>query len=278
MSTTTFYPDPHPESTSVDGQVGRINVDESWSAIRGGVGNFSDDNAVARSLFISSSATNNQWDNFFRLIFLFDTSIIPDADSIDSGEISFYGFAGKSDIFSQSWVVCNSNPNFNTFLATSDYSNLGLTELSSTRITNASWNDGAYNDFTLNSAGLTAIDATGVSKFGSCMSGDFDDSEPAWQNDLSDYMSCYMADEPGTSKDPKLVITHTAPIDIDITPDPATSVATSFGPVIILGLPPHQPGASKVVHSPDSAPRVLMSDRTSSVVHSSNAPSKIIKR
>jgi hypothetical protein len=43
-------------------------------------------------------------------------------------------------------------------------------------------------------------------------------------------------------------------------------------------VPPHDHSASQVVQSPDSPPRVIMSDRESSIVHSSDAPSKIIKR
>ena len=43
QSTSTFYPDAHTETTSVDGYASRQYVDESWSTIHSSTGNASAD-------------------------------------------------------------------------------------------------------------------------------------------------------------------------------------------------------------------------------------------
>ncbi len=94
-TTSTFYPDADPESTSVDGLVGRANVAvSSWGDIRDGDGTYVEDSAVTNRLFdFDSSFTTDKWSKILRGIHLFDTSAIPDTDTIDSATLSFYGQA-----------------------------------------------------------------------------------------------------------------------------------------------------------------------------------------
>lgn len=94
-TTSTFYPDADPESTSVDGIVARTNIGVSlWGDLRDGAGTYVVDTDVANSLFhLDSSFVTNKWSKILRGIHLFDTSAISDTDTIDSATLSFYGQA-----------------------------------------------------------------------------------------------------------------------------------------------------------------------------------------
>ena len=79
------------------------------------------------------------------------------------------------------------------------------------RITIASWSTAGYNNFTLNAAGISNINKTGASWFGTRLSGDFDNSEPVYSASLIARVNIYLADNTGTTNDPKLVVIHTTP-------------------------------------------------------------------
>jgi hypothetical protein len=89
-TTSIFYPDANPESSSVDGQVGRES-DQTFSAMRTATGNSGNDaGAEANAGRIEASATSDQYASMFRGIFTFDTSSLPDTDSISAATFSFY--------------------------------------------------------------------------------------------------------------------------------------------------------------------------------------------
>ena len=69
--------------------------------------------------------------------------------------------------------------------------------------------DSQYNDFALNAAGLSNISKTGVTKMGSCLTNDADNSAPSWGSAHDNYVDINFADA-GSNK-PKLVITYTIP-------------------------------------------------------------------
>jgi len=211
-TTSTFYPDPDPETNTVDGWVNR-SLAESWTNKRNGAGNEAADNATSSFwIGLMANASPPNWENMIRGIAGFNTSSIPDSDPVTSATLSIYG-SSKVDNFSQSVVVDRNIPSSNTSLANSDYNigNWDGVEQATNRITIASWDTAGYNDFTLNSTGKNNIDKTGNSWFGLRGSGDFDNSEPthpggaAWMQAQG-----YHADESGTTKDPKLVVVHGA--------------------------------------------------------------------
>lgn len=213
-TTSTFYPDPNPETTTVDGRTYQQyggGTGQVWATIRAAAGNGAADSGTgdeyASGLY--SGPTSGLWNTIYRSIFLFDTSSIPDTDTISAATLSFYGFVGTINNFSQSVVPVSSNPASNTGLANSDHSTLGNTAFAS-GITYGSWSTAGYNDFSLNASGISNISQTGVSKFGLRCSGDQSDTEPTWAADTFAIGGCYYADETGTSKDPKLVVVHAA--------------------------------------------------------------------
>ena len=210
-TTDTFYPNPNPETTSVDGIMART-TDGTWTEVRTGIGESSSDTLLLGSFRLQSAATTNVWSELDRAIFGFDTSSIPDTDTIDSATVSFYG-SSRTDNFSQSIVLDRRVPTSPTAITTGDYNLSGwnVVEQATGRITIASWSITGYNDFTLNATGLSNISKTGVSWYGLRLSADFDNSEPTWAASLNANINVYFADQTGTDKDPKLVVVHTAP-------------------------------------------------------------------
>lgn len=215
-TTSTFYPDPDPESTTVDGSVaqdyGAEGNGQTWATIRGAAGNDHQDASTNREIFqTAADNSGNKWLSMYRGVFLFDTSSIGDTDTKDSGTFSINGTTtGYLDNFNQSVVLTNSAPDSNTDLVNGDYNNDMATEYNSARLDVTSWNQSGYNDWTLNATALTAISATGVSKLGTRGSGDFDNAEPTWAASTTARVFGNYADLAGTTSDPKLVIVHTA--------------------------------------------------------------------
>ena len=101
-TTSTFYPDPDTETTSVDGYVWRDAVDETWSAIHDAAdGTFSSDTGSGINVNLSTNATSNHWDRMGRGFILFDTSSIPDTDAVTSAT-----FSARSRVIETSSFFC----------------------------------------------------------------------------------------------------------------------------------------------------------------------------
>ena len=212
-TTTTVYPDPDPESTTVDGGVARLDEGggKSFGDIRGGAGTSATPSSSNATPFdITSTSTTNEWSRIQRGIYLFDTSSISADDTISSGTLSLYG-NDKTDAYTSSLIIVDSTPASNTDIVSADYSQLGTTDQAAA-ITHADASTSAYNDFTLNATGRGNIaQGSGVSKFGGR---DFYDDEgtsgPTWQSAARSYFSHWFAEDSGTSRDPKLVVVHAA--------------------------------------------------------------------
>ncbi len=209
LTTSTFYPDPDVETTTVDGRVERSGVNETWSTIRGGAGNGHTDTATATdACWMYMTSTSNQFGTLERAIYLFDTSAIPDTDTVSSATLSIYG-TGKDDPtgLSPSLNITASNPASNTDLVNSDYQNVSDTTFA-TAIGYSSYATTGYNNFTLNASGISAIAKTGVSKFAMRNVFDISNTSPTWSSNKWWGFSGAYADQTGTSSDPKLVVEH----------------------------------------------------------------------
>lgn len=219
-TTSTFYPDPNPESTSVDGKVGvqlGLGIGITWSALVGHVGTFGeDDGATYSAVYIRSDNVSDKWRRLYRSVYLFDTSSIPDGDVINSGTFHSHGISKADNLgISPNINIYSSAPASNTALVAGDFDSLGSTAFS-TAITFSNWLTTGYNNFVLNANGLAAISKTGVSKFG-LRNANYDaaDSAPSWSSNLVSQFSNYWAEESGTSKDPKLVVVHSSVVSIN---------------------------------------------------------------
>lgn len=212
MAEETFYPDAHPETSTVDGVVYHQVADQTWAQIRDGAGTHADDSGAAPSApEIKANGATNEWFRIMRLILLFDTSSIPDDAIITGAILSLYGKGKRDDAgWTPSIGIYSSAPASDTELVAGDYDSLGTTILSSV-ISYADFNTDGYNAFTLNAAGLALIDKTGISKFGAReVTYDVANSAPAWSADAEFYFWVYMAEQ-GDSYKPKLVVTYTIP-------------------------------------------------------------------
>jgi hypothetical protein len=212
-ATTTVYPDPHPEDTTVDGRVAYNASAVSWSTIVAASGNWTSDSANPDyTIYIQSPASGTDtWEALTRAIYLFDTSDIGDDDQLDSAVMSLYG-SSKSDspAIAPTMNVYASTPASNDALVNADYGQIGTTELSND-ITFANWSTSGYNPFTL--SGSASVPFDGITKLAVRDSAHdaATPSAPSWASNVATAMHSYKAEASGTSTDPKLVIVHTSP-------------------------------------------------------------------
>lgn len=210
---TTVFPDPDPETTTVDGLVFDNQPDATFANKRSAAGDGAQPSAASNNTpLLGSAGTTDQYAQIWRNVYLFDTSSIPDTDTISAATLSVFGTADKTDNFSQSATIVQSAPASNTNLVAGDYAlaNWTMTQQNNTDISIASWTINAYNDFDLNATGQGNVSKTGVSKFGMVFSGDRTNTAPAWSASLNAFIGTYFADQALTTNDPKLVVTHAA--------------------------------------------------------------------
>lgn len=207
FTTTTVYPDPNPETTSVDGYAGETAGD--FASARAGAGDDADDTASPIYTHCQDDSGGSGTVNIYRGIILFDTSSIPDTDTIDSATIDlFMKTEPDGDNDGNDYInIYTSAPASNTAVVAGDFDSLGTTA-QATAIDIGSLVDEAYNTFTLNATGLTNISKTGVSKFGT-REGHDAVNDPVAANTTTgcSYSSAEVA---GTANDPKLAVVHSA--------------------------------------------------------------------
>ena len=226
-TTSTFFPAAG-SAEPVDGEVRSANGEVVWATIRDETGTTAvDTNANANVAKLETSTTSARWFSMTRGIFGFDTSAIPDTDTVDSATLSFDGNA-STDNFTQSVVIDRRVPTSTSTLNAGDYNRTGWAQVeqSSTRISIGSWATGSYNDFTLNATGLGNLSKTGLSWYGTRLSGDFDNSEPTWASGSISNANAKFADTAGTASDPKLVVVHTGAV---VTGYPPTLLTLGVG-------------------------------------------------
>ena len=224
FDTLTAYPDPNTETYTVDGNVGhQITTGATWSTLRDGAGTEVTDNATYTSYgtaqLYCSAFPAIPWMAIYRSIFLFKTDSLT-VDATISGAVLSLMSTGNSK--TDSWYALgtqnsmnfvSSNPASNTVLSATDYATLGTTRFVDTDKTYQTWSSSTtvYMNFTLNSSGVANISLDGISKFGGRCAFDIDNSPPAEATGRRFYVQNYFAENTGTTKDPKLVVTYTLP-------------------------------------------------------------------
>jgi hypothetical protein len=216
FDTLTVYSQANPASTAMNEQVYRVVTSETWATIIAGAGNGSQYVGAGGDWFcgFQSSSIVAQFGSNIRTIFLFDTSALTSSASISAAVISLYGESKLDDFATPSTPDINvytSTPASNTVKADADYTQVGSTAQCDTAITFAGFSTTAYNDFTLNATGISNVSKTGISKFGARnVNHDVAASAPTAAGTIkTGRVSGYFANETGTTKDPKLVVTYT---------------------------------------------------------------------
>jgi len=213
FSTLEVYPDPDPETTTVDGRMARFNVTETWATIIAGAGGFSEGGVVSDDgVSITASGTADRWRFLFRSIFLFNTSALGSGASITAAVLSLKGSA-KTDALSATpdIDIYTSSPASNTAIVNGDFSQVGSVSQTGSPSTYAGWSVSDYNAFTFDATGRGNISLTGVSKFGARNANyDVAGSTPPYVQDAQSAFRLTFADQTGTASDPKLVVTYSA--------------------------------------------------------------------
>ena len=233
-ATTSFYPDAHTESTSVDGYVKRYNTENNWDTFHDhtvgtlvdddfGLSDGGEDIGTIRTNAASGGTSNNI--GIARNFFLFDTSGLDGTQPISAATLSIYvhgngenssvgGDASISGTAVADWTVVQTSPASNTALVVADWNNCGdvddPTEGTDTAFEpGADWTNSQYNDITLNRYGLGWIDSDGITKLGIRSQDDCTDDAIASLK-YANGKRYYGAEASGTSNDPKLSVTHAA--------------------------------------------------------------------
>jgi hypothetical protein len=215
-TTSTFYPDAGTGGTTVDGAVIRNGVNETWATKRAGAGNGAQPTLTSLNFGLRiSTGDSAQGRNLERLAATFDTSAIPDGDTISSATYSLY-VNSKTATVPVSYRVVSVTLAANNNLVNADYAvaNWGSTGYN-TDVTIASITATSYNNFVLNSTGIAAISKTGVTALGARTDMDADNSFPAggvYATGAEGLINVTMADNTGTTQDPKLVVEHAAAV------------------------------------------------------------------
>ena len=146
---------------------------------------------------------------------------MPDADPISSATLSFYGISiatntvgGDSEVSVQTCSVVQSSPASNTAIGTGDFNQCGDVDDPDEGIATgdrfdpySDWSTSQYNDIDLNSTGMGWIAKDGITKLGVRNMPDITDDDIGSAK-YNNYMNVGSADQSGTSKDPKLSVTH----------------------------------------------------------------------
>ena len=204
-TTSTYYP-------NVDSWLDRSGVNETFSTIRAGAGVTSDAaDTVIRGPYLVASATTNQFGTMRRGLVFFDTSAIPDTDTVDSATVSVVGQYKANELGGASFHIAQGNAASDIAIVTADYAqaNHGTTSFGNIAYADFTTVLGTYNDITLNASGLAAISKTGKSKFSFQHGDDLNNSfTGTWTSGLTNNIYFYAVDQAGATSDPKLVVVH----------------------------------------------------------------------
>lgn len=232
LTTTTVYPDPNVETTTVDGHAVHDPNSSNWATVH---------DATASSLafdditLLDLRAEYRSGPEYViaRIITLFDTSSIG-GDTISSATLSLYrnnasGAYTNGDNDGDDFVtVVQSNPASNTAVATGDYDQVGDAITNPTegvdtgnRIDLSTMTTDQYYNWSFNSTGIGWVNGSGVTKLGVREGHDVINSAITASITTRNRILFSSAEETGTTQDPKFVVVHTA-------------AASSFIPKVIM--------------------------------------------
>lgn len=208
VDTTTSY-----FSGAGDGQAEAIN---GWTFAAGRAA-ATGDAAGYTSIYLRTNRNVGLRDNgasdfeFGRGFLPFDTSSLPDTDTITSAKISLYASVAASDYSApiNAYVIVEGTQASVSQITTADYDQVVFTPALSGEITTAVGDEDSYKDFPLNSSGLSFINKTGYSKFAFIDRYDQLNIEmPSGTHGVRYFSS----DQTGTANDPVLEVIHSAGI------------------------------------------------------------------
>ncbi len=211
-----FFPDPDPETTTVDGLVTGIGL--SWADARDGVGELrvnDFDPFGSGGARIAGSSTQDQH-GIQRLITGFDTSSLG-SDSIVSAEYTVNAAVVEDDYGqAEGYVnVVQPAPASNTALAGTDFNTFtglpGPMTKGSDDDKDLTFMPTGPNTWVLNGTGLTWINGNGITWLGLAEGHDIEDVQITLIDNTENGIQVTLAESPGTADDPKLTVIHRPP-------------------------------------------------------------------
>ena len=212
MTVSTFFSDKHTETDTHDAYLAHDTdpTNNTWATFRGGAGTGASDNSTALIAKITHGDAGANWITFMRAQMLYDTSDIG-TDEISAARWESVGI-DKRDDFTISVSLVSSDPASNTAGVAGDYDAVGSTKFAADRaVSGLTADSSTYQTWTLNAAGIAAINKTGITKLGLKVTEDLDNSEPGDSGVRYDHSQwkCFSADETeGGEARPRLVVTH----------------------------------------------------------------------
>lgn len=204
-TTTVFGTD------GADGRMRRNQVGgESWATLIAGAGNDVSSAGPDAIIRILSIGTSNFWQLNSRYICVFNTSPIPDTDTITAATLTMTANGSKSDALgiTPDVDVYVATPASDAGLVAADYSQTGSVSQTGSPVAYASLSgvDGGTN--TWNFSTFINISKIGNSRF-ALKNSNYDNAgvTPAWSASKESRWDAYFVDTTGTTKDPVMVIT-----------------------------------------------------------------------
>ena len=233
-TTSTFYP----SVTALDGWIRNEKSSTTWAVVHDGTTGSLATTDNSNDLFVRNQNTSGTYFDLIRVAVFFDTSALPDADTISAATLSLYVISKtNTDDDGTDYVsIVESTVSSDTALATTDFDLLGAptdpTEAVATgdRLDISSVTVSAYNDWDFNATGIAMISKTGISKFAVREGHDIENETPAitTNNELQIQNSEFA----GSTQDPKLVVTHSSTTNTTLTASVGaftlTGIATAF--------------------------------------------------
>src|SRR3989338_1710285 len=198
-----------------DGTMIRHTIDDTFSNVRNSNGNgFNVTDATGQGN-LYASAVSNQFAQLTRTLHIFDTSAISAGDSISSATFSFAADLKTNELGSPAWHAFYGQSAANNTFANSDFegnagkASIGSIAYASINIDGSTYNDIAISSFTGINKGASARTHIGRT-FSWDINNSFSGEGASWGSGLGVTLGTIMADTAGTSKDPTLVVVHSA--------------------------------------------------------------------
>lgn len=229
----TFSPDADPESTSVDGEAGRVvsSPGVTFSSLRSGNGNEHDDDdsgGQGMRAIIFPEATTNRYLRLLRAYTVFDTSSINGEAIIEAATLSVYISSKFNEVGTTNLHVAGTTSTATTSLANSDYQKVLRTSFGS--VSYASVNTSNYNDIALNSFGLSNISKTSLSRFTLQTGFDINNTTPTWGGFPNFGSGFYMEQSESPGEEPTLTVELSYIISMAGTSNTSFTPTTTYFP------------------------------------------------
>lgn len=195
-TTSTFYPDADPESTTVDGTTRGSSATYSTAH---DTPTSAGDSAASARIWHGLNGGTYYIDRHF---YLFDTSSIGSGSDVSAATFSVWAINAPSNVDSDTLNLVLGTPVSNTAIGTGDYGSVGTTSLASVAFSSLGSN-GVYQNMTVSD--LTTVSKTGITKYALRTSKDISSSAPTGDTYTPAYAFAETAD---ATADPKLVVVH----------------------------------------------------------------------